>query len=84
MPSYTFRDSTGREWTEFMSMSEHAEFLKSNPEVEQVMVPTPLLDPTGMSIKGVKNKPDNGFRDLLKDMKKKHSQGLSKSAINTF
>jgi hypothetical protein len=48
------------------------------------MVPTPLLDPTGMSIKGVKNKPDNGFRDLLKDMKKKHSQGLSKSAINTF
>lgn len=83
MPSYTFtRD--GKEWTEFMSISEHSEFLKNNPDVEQVLQPTPLLDPTGLSIKGVKNKPDSGFRDLLKDMKKKHSRGLSKSAINTF
>jgi hypothetical protein len=53
-------------------------------DVEQVMQPTPLLDPTGLSIKGVKNKPDSGFRDLLKDMKKTHSQGFSKSKINTF
>lgn len=84
MPSYTYRDERGVEWTEFSSISEHMEFLKNNPGVEQVMQPTPLLDPTGLSIKGVKNKPDSGFRDLLKDMKKTHSQGFSKSKINTF
>lgn len=84
MPSYTYRDERGVEWTEFSSISEHMEFLKNNPGVEQVMQPTPLLDPVGLSIKGVKNKPDSGFRDLLKDMKKTHSQGFSKSKINTF
>ena len=83
MPSYTFTKN-GEEWTEFMSISEFTEYLKANPDVEQVLQPTPLLDPAGLSIKGVKNKPDGGFRDLLKDMKKTHSQGLSKSAINTF
>lgn len=84
MPSYTYRDERGVEWTEFSSISEHMEFLKNNPGVEQVLQPTPLLDPVGLSIKGVKNKPDSGFRDLLKDMKKTHSQGFSKSKINTF
>lgn len=84
MPSYTFRDKKGKEWTEFMSLSEHTQFLKDNPDVVQILQPTPLLDPVGMSLKGVKNKPDEGFRDMLKDMKKKHSQGHSKSTINTF
>lgn len=31
-----------------------------------------------------KSKPDSGFRDLLKDMKKKHSKGITRSTINTF
>lgn len=84
MPSYTFTDSTGKEWTEFMSLSEREDYLKNNPDVQQVLYPTPLLDPTSLSVKGVKNKPDSGFRDLLKDMKKRHSGGLSKSTINTF
>lgn len=84
MPSYTFIDAEGKEWTEFMSIAEHAEFLKNNPGIEQVLQPTPLLDPVGLSIKGVKNKPDKGFTDLLKDMKKKHSKGFSRSTINTF
>lgn len=84
MPSYTFKDEKGNEYTEFMSISEFTQYLKDNPKVEQVMQPTPLLDPVGLSIKGVKNKPDSGFRDLLKDMKKTHSQGFSKSKINTF
>lgn len=84
MPSYTFVDKKGKEWTEFMSIAEFTQYLKDNPGVEQVLQPTPLLDPVGLSIKGVKNKPDNAFKDLLKDMKKKHSKGFSKSSINTF
>lgn len=84
MPSYTYRNKRGKEWTEFSSISEHMEYLKNNPEIEQVMQPTPLLDPVSLSVKGVKNKPDGAFRDLLKDMKKTHSQGISKSKINTF
>jgi len=84
MPTYTFTNDKGEEWTEFMSISEFTQYTKDNPGVEQVLQPTPLLDPTGLSIKGVKNKPDSGFRDLLKDMKKTHSQGFSRSKINTF
>jgi len=29
-------------------------------------------------------KPDSGFRDLLKTIKKGNSKGLSKSTVNTF
>ena len=84
MPSYTFRNKKGKEWTEFLTLTEHTEYLKNNPDAEQVLQPTPLLDPTGLSINGVKNKPDAAFRDLLKTMKDTHSQGISKSKINTF
>jgi len=37
-----------------------------------------------MLVGGVGGKPDNAFRDLLKNMKKKHSQGITRSSINTF
>jgi hypothetical protein len=29
-------------------------------------------------------KPEQGFRDLLKDIKRKHSRGITRSTINTF
>lgn len=86
MPTYTFHDkNTGKEWTDIMSMSEREEFLKNNPHVEQLIVSAPpLVDPTGLSVKGVKNKPDGGFRDLLKTIKKGNSKGFKRSTVNTF
>lgn len=79
MPTYTFlNNETGEEFSDFMSISELDTYLKNNPNVVQLVNGAPSL------IGGSGGKPDQGFRDLLKDMKKKHSQGFTKSSINTF
>ena len=80
MPTYTFRNmNTGEEFEDFMSMSSLDDYLKSNPHLSTIINEAPAL----VSGRGM-GKPDNGFRDLLKDMKKKHSKGISRSTINTF
>lgn len=79
MPTYSFlNNKTGEEFTEFMSISELDKFLQENPDIVQLVNGAPML------VSGVNKKPDQGFRDLLKDIKKKHSGGLTKSTINTF
>jgi hypothetical protein len=80
MPTYTFRNNeTGEEFDDFMSMSSLDEYLKTNPHLTTVINGAPALV-SGRAM----GKPDNGFRDLLKDMKKTHSKGISRSSINTF
>jgi hypothetical protein len=79
MPTYTFRNKeSGEEFTEIMSNAARETFLAENPHVEQLIV-------SGLgtvdSIRLGRQKPDGGFRDLLREMKKKHP--LSKG-INTF
>jgi hypothetical protein len=82
MPTYRFLNKqTGVEWEEFMGISEADEYLKSNLDVEKLVNGSPMIVGSAM---GGKTKPDAGFRDLLKDMKRKHSGGLTKSTINTF
>lgn len=82
MPTYRFiNKQTGVEWEEFMGISEAETYLQENPDVEKLVNGAPMLVGSAM---GGKTKPDDGFRDLLKDMKKKHSGGLTKSSINTF
>ena len=79
MPTYSFQNKdTGEVFEKLMSMSELDEFLKENSNIKQ-LVSSPLIS----SGRGM-GKPDDGFRDLLKDMKKKHSKGISRSTINTF
>lgn len=82
MPTYQFRNNkTGVEWEEFMGISEADRYLEENPDVERLVNGAPMIVSSAM---GGKTKPDDGFRDLLKDMKKKHSGGFTKSTINTF
>jgi hypothetical protein len=82
MPTYLFLNKqTGVEWEEFMGISESEQYLKDNPDVEKLVNGSPMVVGSAM---GGKTKPDAGFRDLLKDMKKKHSGGFTKSTINTF
>jgi len=79
MPTYRFRNQkTNEEFDLFMSMSERETYLKDNPDLVQT------FDIAPMTVGGVDRKPDQGFRDLLKDMKKGNSKGISKSTINTF
>jgi hypothetical protein len=82
MPSYTFKNlDTEEVITTVMSISEREDFLKSNPNMQQVIHSAPAL---GDSIRMGLRKPPDSFRDVLKEIKKKHSKGWTKSTINTF
>ena len=80
MPTYKFlNNSTGEEFEDFMSISALDQFLSENPNVVQLINGAPAIS----SGRGM-GKPDSGFRDLLKEMKKKNSKGITRSTINTF
>ena len=80
MPTYKFLDNvTGEEHLDFMSISALDEYLTTNPHITQLVNGAPLIS----SGRGM-GKPENGFRDLLKDIKKRNQRGISRSNINTF
>lgn len=75
MPLYQFRKKdTDEIFEDFYSISGKEEFLKNNPNIEQV-VAAPLIVSGGMQ-----KKPDEGFRDILRSVKKRNPR----SNINTF
>lgn len=76
MPTYNFRNKeTGEITEEFLRMSELDQYKQDNPHLEQAHVSAPAL-----SYAGATTKPSDGFRDVLKRIKK-NNQG---SNINTF
>jgi hypothetical protein len=79
MPTYDFKNKeTGEIFTKIMSMSAMDDFMKDNPDVERYYASAPAaVDPT--RIGGVR-KPDEGFRDVLKNIHSKHRG----SKINTW
>lgn len=79
MPTYRFlNNDTGEEYDDFMSISDRDEYLKANPNVTQLVNGAPMI----VSGRGMQ-KVDSGFRDLLGRIKSKHSQGITKSTVNT-
>lgn len=70
MPTYKFMDKiTGDELIIEMKISERDEFLKNNPHLTQLVHGFPgLSDPARLGLR----KPDQGFRDLLKEVKKRN------------
>lgn len=80
MPTYRFlNNDTNEEFEDFMSISALEVFLAENPNITQLVNGAPMIS----SGRGM-GKPEQGFRDLLKDIKKKHSKGITRSTINTF
>lgn len=80
MPTYKFKNKdTGEEIELFMSISACDQYLKDNPNMEQLVNGFP-----GIGYNMVTTKPADGFRDVLKEIKKKNSRGFTKSNINTF
>lgn len=80
MPTYRFlNNDTGEEYEDFMSISALETYLEKNPNVTQLVNGAPMIH----SGRGM-GKPDQGFRDLLKNIKKEHSKGISRSTVNTF
>ena len=72
MPEYLFHNKeTNKEWLEWMGISEADEFLSANPHIERLVYGAPTI---GYRTH-VKMKPDDGFRDRLKEIQKKHPKG---------
>lgn len=81
MPTYTFRDKEGKEWTEVVSISEMEEKEASGIEV---LPGAPFIG--DIARQGLK-KPSEGFRDILRTIKKKHRGGKRSdktAGINTW
>lgn len=77
MPTYTFKHVKTGEFSEhFMSISEHDDFLASNPDLKQVITPTAIVS----GVSAGRNKPSAGFREVLRNIKKANRG----SNVNTF
>ncbi len=76
MPTYLFKNTeTNEEFEEFMSISVRDTYLADNPHIIQLVFGFPSIGyNTNM------RKPDDGFRDVLRSMKKSHRR----SKIETF
>lgn len=82
MSQYLFKHrETNEEVYLDMSISERDAYVEANPQMEQMVNGFPGL---GHAI--VRAKPDHGFRDVLKEIKKKNT-GISKASqpiIDTY
>ncbi len=77
MPTYTLENTkTGEVTTEIMSWSALEQHLAENPHIKHVIG----APPTVSGVSSGKNKPDSGFRDILKTIKKRHPR----STVNTY
>jgi hypothetical protein len=80
MPNYSFRNVVdGTEFDLFMSMSDKDKYLEENKDsIIQIITKAPSFgDTVSLGIK----KPDQGFRDVLREIKKAHPRG---GGVNTF
>ena len=78
MPNYTFYNKELEEETIIsMPMAELDFFLLNNPHLRQVMTATAIADPTRLGMR----KPDSGFRDVLKRVKKASGRN---NTVNTW
>jgi len=77
MPVYNFRDNDTGETSEVtLKIAELDSFKSENPHLSQVHLSAPRL-----SRDDGKQKPDDGFRDVLRSIKKASGRGAN---INTF
>ena len=60
-----------------MKMAEKDQYLADNPDMVSV-IGAPL------TVTSLDMKPDNGFRDVLKEIRGHHDQRFTRSTINTF
>lgn len=80
MPIYSFRDKNTQEtFDRVMSYDSKLEFLEENPHLESIITSAPSI---GDSVRLGLKKPDQGFRDVLKNIKS--NKAYSNNKINDF
>ena len=78
MPNYTFYNKKLKEEVIVsMPIAELDNFIAINPHLEQVVTAPALADPTRLGMR----KPDAGFRDVLKRVKKASARN---NTVNTW
>lgn len=83
MPTYTLYDSKqDMTYQTIMPYNEMKALIKNNPHISHIMQPPNFADPTRLD--ATRGKPDEAFRDRLKEIKTAHSGGLTKSTVNTW
>jgi hypothetical protein len=81
MPTYNFVDvNTGDVVSEWMKMSEVDSFLESNPRLRRGVDAPGVINHNLLQVKGVKSRPDEGFREVLSKVKQTHPLGT----VNTW
>jgi hypothetical protein len=69
MPTYSFKDEdTGETVTHYLSLKEREVFLETNPNYKQVLAAPGLGDSVRLGIR----RHDDGFNDVLKNVKSHH------------
>ena len=78
MPTYTFINTKTKKQMkpQIMSISEMEEFLAQNPDMDTV----PVMPFIGDTLRQGMKKPEGGFRDVLKKIKRAHKG----SEMNTW
>jgi hypothetical protein len=78
MANYTFYDTkTKKEFDISMPISELDTYIENNPHLQQVFSVPHIADPTRLGLR----KPDSGFRDVLKRIKKASGR---RNTVNTW
>ena len=78
MPTYRFVDeNTGEEFDEFMSISAKDVYLKDNPNIQQLLGMPKIVS----GADGIRRTDDN-FRDILREIDKKHKGGRKGNSMN--
>jgi hypothetical protein len=78
MPTYCFRNLETNEIHEiFMSIRDLEKYKADHPNLEVIVGSTNIVSGSSM-------KPDQSFRDVLKEIKSKHDAKWTRSTINTF
>jgi len=83
MPTYNFRNiNTGEEIEVSMRIAELDAFKEEHPELQQFLLKAPSIgDPIRLGLK----KPDDGFKDVLKNVKSHHKGSRTiENKINTW
>lgn len=81
MPLYQFLNNDTQEtFEDMLTFKQLEEFLKKNPHISQLLSAPAIGDSIRLGLR----KPDSAFRDRLKEIKKHHSKGFTRSTINTF
>lgn len=70
MPTYTFRNlKTNQVFDKWMSVSERTQYLKDNEGVIEPVITVPGISYDSDGLSG--RQPDEGFKDLLRNMQQK-------------